>query len=372
MVQPLHTKSSGKQLRRHKAALLLSPFLTFYATAQIAIVNPSFEGGPTGASITPPPWLICTGTVDTEPCCGGSLPASHGTRYLGIWDSAINPESTGQQLGTPLVAGTAYTMSMDMYKATGDGWMDLYGGSMSCATTQLMWSSPPVSNTSSWVTYTATFVPTGNWDYIRFNTRNNLAVGTQLFIDNISSISTVPIKLFLFNAKAGYKEVVLSWASGAEDVSHFIVERSTDGAIFSELIPRVKATDRNLMPYTFTDPAPPGGVSYYRLKQANVNGSYTYSHIVKARPEGKIRVRTAVAHEEGRIFLSLEFPADLKNKMADILLSDISGRPVYAGQLGLSSDTNILSFDSKALRPGIYILGITCSGLACREKIVIH
>ena len=48
-----------------------------------SVVNPSFEG-PTGANLTPAPWVICTNTPDTQPCYGGVLSPSNGNSYIGI------------------------------------------------------------------------------------------------------------------------------------------------------------------------------------------------------------------------------------------------------------------------------------------------
>lgn len=78
---------------------------------------------------------------------------------------------------------------------------------------------------------------------------------------------------------------VLTWQTSEEiNNDHFDVERSVDAKSF-EKIGRVagKGTSSTRQNYQFVDPSAPGDITYYRLKQVDLDGSYQYSQIVAIR-----------------------------------------------------------------------------------------
>jgi hypothetical protein len=75
---------------------------------------------------------------------------------------------------------------------------------------------------------------------------------------------------------------VTRWVTATEtDNDYFLVERCTDGVTF-ETVGRVEGAGNStqVLSYSFTDEDPYEGVSYYRLKQVDFNGHYSYSQIV--------------------------------------------------------------------------------------------
>lgn len=98
--------------------------------------------------------------------------------------------------------------------------------------------------------------------------------------------STLPVSWLYFNARANATETELSWATSFEqDNAYFEVERSTDAVVFNR-IGRIHAIQqpgaRN--EYRFTDLQTGGlGMVYYRLKQVDKNGTYSYSKTVTVK-----------------------------------------------------------------------------------------
>jgi len=98
----------------------------------------------------------------------------------------------------------------------------------------------------------------------------------------------LPIKFVpgSFKAIQSANNVVVSWATASEiDNAGFEVERSTDGKAFSKIgyvVTKSLNGNSNLqLDYNFTDKSPvPGVDNYYRLKQVDNDGSYTYSSVV--------------------------------------------------------------------------------------------
>ncbi len=95
--------------------------------------------------------------------------------------------------------------------------------------------------------------------------------------------TSMPIKLASFIAKPTINsEVTLYWQTTAEtNFSHFEIQRSRD-AIGFESIGRHESQkiESDLLNYSFVDSKPFDQISYYRLKEVDLDGSYSFSKIV--------------------------------------------------------------------------------------------
>jgi len=92
----------------------------------------------------------------------------------------------------------------------------------------------------------------------------------------------LPVELLSFDARPENGVVVLDWATGSErDNDFFTVLRSADGRSFVPLLTVDGAGDsQTRVDYVAHDKQPLQGVSYYRLRQTDLDGSFTESDIV--------------------------------------------------------------------------------------------
>ena len=94
--------------------------------------------------------------------------------------------------------------------------------------------------------------------------------------------AALPVTLTRFTAAAGNNTVLASWQTVLEqNADHFEIWRSADAQQF-ELAGAVPAAGNSngINNYFFTDNHPHPGVSYYRLKSIDKNGSFSWSAIV--------------------------------------------------------------------------------------------
>jgi hypothetical protein len=99
----------------------------------------------------------------------------------------------------------------------------------------------------------------------------------------------LPVELVRFEASHTENGIVCEWETATERNSqYFGIERSQDGRTFQE-IGRVEAqkTNSQFTSYHFKDFSAPAGITYYRLRQADVDGAITYSGIISVRERGK-------------------------------------------------------------------------------------
>jgi hypothetical protein len=111
----------------------------------------------------------------------------------------------------------------------------------------------------------------------------NVSAGSSILnIDaGIQLICPVPVTLISFTATVQNRQVKLNWQTSAEiNNAYFIVERSTDGINYSG-IGRVNGHGTSTIQhnYSLIDPQPSDGINYYRLRQVDIDGLFSYSEI---------------------------------------------------------------------------------------------
>ncbi|MFZ1686616.1 MAG: hypothetical protein WAU70_04300 [Flavobacteriales bacterium] len=105
---------------------------------------------------------------------------------------------------------------------------------------------------------------------------------------SIDSDNPLPVELVSFNARPEGEVVVVDWATATEIGNlWFDVERSADGTSFSS-IDRVPGAinSQTTLNYNSVDEAPLNGMSYYRLRQTDIDGTSTTSNVVTVMRSG--------------------------------------------------------------------------------------
>ncbi|MDB5268658.1 MAG: hypothetical protein JWP58_1698 [Hymenobacter sp.] len=96
------------------------------------------------------------------------------------------------------------------------------------------------------------------------------------------SLRPLPVELTSFTAEAANGKVELRWRTASErNSAQFVVERSATGEAFSAVRDvAAQGNSTTATNYATTDAAPLAGLSYYRLRQTDLDGSTEYSPVV--------------------------------------------------------------------------------------------
>ena len=99
---------------------------------------------------------------------------------------------------------------------------------------------------------------------------------------SVRSGVVLPISLISFEGVKLNRENLISWKTASEmNNAYFTVERSVDGKYFETLIHANGAgISTEIKSYSFTDKNFQMGINYYRLRQTDFNGEYSFSEIV--------------------------------------------------------------------------------------------
>ncbi len=181
--------------------------------------------------------------------------------------------------------------------------------------------------------------------------------------------SPLPVNIIQFDAQAeNNKKVKISWITTYErDNSHFEVQRSRDGINFTGIatVPARNNTN-SLEHYSLYDDQPFKGISFYRLKQIDIDGRTSYTKIEQVKitdPYGGVDIFPNPV--SGNAF-NINITGNIKGSVT-VQLFDMSGRLHLQQQFNSS---NLITITHR-LSPGTYMVKINAEGLAENIKLVI-
>lgn len=220
------------------------------------------------------------------------------------------------------------------------------------------------NNTYKWYRNNALIATiTGNKDYnvtedgtYYAEVTNSAVPGLTLTTEN-EVVTSLPVTLVSFSASNLGEQNYLAWKTSFESNSEgFDIERSWDGNQFEKIGFVTGIGNSNIgSDYSFTDRSPLF-LSYYRLKQLDFDGTFSYSRVISVKsPDAEI---VAYPNPAGNHF----YLKNLKEKSLIVIRSPegkvISKQFVIPGK----------PVDASYLTPGLYT--VTSSGVS--RKIVIR
>lgn len=178
----------------------------------------------------------------------------------------------------------------------------------------------------------------------------NLTSGASL------SCSVLPVELLSFEANPEEKYVVLNWTTATEiNNQYFTVERSADGIDFEPIRMLDGAGSTTTIPqYKTIDDKPLRGISYYRLKQTDFDGKFSYSQKVPVDFSDRDDIFYLQPNPAGNE-MSLVYSAP-ENNLYELQIFSSEGVELYSKQIRSGSGMNKSEIDISTLAKGVYIV----------------
>jgi hypothetical protein len=173
--------------------------------------------------------------------------------------------------------------------------------------------------------------------------------------------ATTPLPVTWLDIEATVQEngkVGVAWSTASEQNNdHFTVERSMDALSF-EAIGRVDGQGDSFTTthYFFLDHFPHRGVSYYRVKQTDRDGSYDYSRtvpVVNAPPATSLIVSPNPVKDDAILTIAMGSANTLT-----LEIRDARGRIVHMRPMYLYAGVHSVPLDIRPLAEGIYLISI--------------
>jgi len=185
----------------------------------------------------------------------------------------------------------------------------------------------------------------------------------------------LPIELLSFTATANTltNAVYLEWITASEtNCDYFTVERSANVADFEEVLTKDAAgNSSSVRIYNDADLHPLGGTSYYRLKQTDFNGDFTYSDVVPVTFNGSLTA-SSNAWINGDLNIIIQVNHDRAEERYSLRIVDATGKLVLADEMGAAKGVNNHLMMNPGLAPGIYMLTLESESHRFVHKLFIR
>jgi hypothetical protein len=208
------------------------------------------------------------------------------------------------------------------------------------------------------------------WYYFAVITQEdgNKAVTAPIWYTRNDAALPVTFISFRGDYDRSVNKVYLTWTTAQEfNSKEFIVERSTDGRVFTA-IGKVAAAGNSNRPttYGFTDAQPVYGANYYRLKQVDMDERSELSTIVKIITDNS----GAFVMGPNPASTSLTVRRQNNTEAAHIELMNVNGKLIK--QFNMAGTSATLTINVSGLAKGIYLLKLTTTKGIQTEKIMVE
>ncbi len=206
------------------------------------------------------------------------------------------------------------------------------------------------------------------------------AAGARPYVPTTITTSTpLLISLAAFGAAWQDESAIIRWTTASEKVnSYFIVERSTDGATFSNIGKIAsQATNGNsasLLSYSYTDNQIKTGTTniYYRLRSVDNNGTGTVSKTIHLQAEN-----TAQANENGwslypnpaTDFISIQSKKQPED-VTTVTLLNVTGAMILNSQMPAAQALGTINVSG--LPSGMYLLKISNGNTSMTKQVTVQ
>ncbi len=183
------------------------------------------------------------------------------------------------------------------------------------------------------------------------------AINTYTINATLLAPSTLPIGLIYFNGLNEHSYNSFSWSTATEiNNDYFTLEKTTDALNFIEVVKTNGAGNSNTpLFYSIIDYYPTKGLSYYRLKQTDFNGEYTYSKLVMIDVPNQLTEDFSIYPNPFSTSATITISDASQLKNVELRIYNVLGEEVMVKIITAQSTT----IDTKDFLSGIYFYQLT-------------
>ncbi len=209
--------------------------------------------------------------------------------------------------------------------------------------------------------------------YIQFTTNSF----SELWVHSSKNGSALPVELIAFDAFLVNNKVMIEWTTASEiNNDYFTVQRSMDGNNFEDVVEMEGAGNSNvLLEYSTIDSNPIIGKSYYRLKQTDFDGKFTYSNLIYIDyVEKENNIDMILFPNPVNSVLNVNLNGFLSFDNVLISIQSTSGKVLLRKEYNVDEEGNALIKlnNINGLSKGIYIVSCISNSHVLTKKIVVE
>ncbi|HVX52416.1 MAG TPA: T9SS type A sorting domain-containing protein [Chitinophagaceae bacterium] len=245
---------------------------------------------------------------------------------------------------------------------------NIYGQSIDSLGNKLWAANDVAISTAGDLQQRAQVIPAGDGNGIVFweDNRNSANTGTDIYTSLLTSSGTLPVTQLSLKGNYAKNEILLQWQTATEFNSrYFVIQRINNSPLFDS-IGRVDAAGVSsaLLHYSFTDAAPGRGNNYYRLKQVDRDGKFTFSNIVLVKAGNAPAVQ--VYPNPAARYITISIPG--VSSAESVVIYNMQGQAVKQWQRVPVNKP----FDVSQLAAGQYTISIRLNNTISTSKIIVQ
>ncbi len=228
--------------------------------------------------------------------------------------------------------------------------------------------------------WNSALVPACKWETPQVGT--NFAASNYVEVTGVSNFSPwtlvnkakpLPIELLFLSGECKNKKVVLHWETATEiNNAFFTIERSTDGETYEAIGTKQGAGNSStVVHYDFTDENSANGIAYYRFKQTDFDGNYSYSPTIAIQNCNDKTNETITIYIGGNNEIVVKTNSTSKRKY-DVHFYDSIGKVVHSEILNVAEGSNVQLLNHRKLATGIYLITLQNEEEAITQKLFMH
>jgi hypothetical protein len=191
--------------------------------------------------------------------------------------------------------------------------------------------------------------------------------GSTVYVDNVVFTSTVPLPVTIskFSAVKKNNSTLLQWVAANEvNNAGFAVERSADNNAWQQ----ISYVTGGSSSYSAVDNAPLAGNNYYRLKQVDKDGKYTYTNILLVKFGKTSNIFSFYPNPvKDQVVVQLN---ELSGAKATLNIINGVGAVVKTTPLVSSQANSTFTLPVNGLAKGTYILQLVDGGNVYTQKFI--
>ncbi|PIY07751.1 MAG: hypothetical protein COZ18_15855 [Flexibacter sp. CG_4_10_14_3_um_filter_32_15] len=176
-------------------------------------------------------------------------------------------------------------------------------------------------------------------------------------LGTIDDTNLLPVTWLSFDAKYNQEQenILLEWTTATEYQNQsFIVERSENGIDFKEIgIKKGNSNSRSIKKYQFWDLEILNRKTYYRIKQVDLNGDFSYSTVKMIETKGTKKLGITHYHNKTILYSNLN-----ESTKAKVMIYDMNGNTVGIFEAFLRKGQNELLLPFYTTSKAVYIYKI--------------
>jgi hypothetical protein len=274
---------------------------------------------------------------------------------------------------TPVIQGGSECATTYNLQAENNGWWTITADANPSTgvytTTLYPLGATNTSTAGGWTVMKTPTVESGTWSLVGNCVSGSTATvvlrtgmsGFSLFAVAQATVP-LPIELLSFHGKNEGTKNRLVWSTSSEtNNDYFSLEHSADGSSFETFVTKDGAGNSSVnIDYFEYDRSPFNGVTYYRLKQTDFNGEFTYSSIISVENKLNEIAVTNVHPNPTTDNINFDFSSPVKG-ILKIRIYDFTGRLVVEKVQNVDDGKTSMNTQMDGLPKGVYSLKVEFS-----------